>query len=200
MHVSRTSNHGMCGGVSETATSLAVWRCHKKRFCRLIWLDFVCEHASSYIFLWHENVSGFIRDTIFLQRCAHAPSSCVIRKVVIRMLRRITLVYVIWRKIWTKRQVNIWTSVCTQDMQRYRRTKAPFRARRTTSATEVFRSPPHIAGLGVRATWMYAPIPPQTVQRLSKIPTFRFEWKKHLWIAPEQRYPSMYFLEFIMNR
>ncbi len=126
----------------------------QKRFCRLIWMAFVCEHASSYIFLWHENVSGFIRDTIWLQGCAHVPSSCVIRKVVIRMLRRITLVCVIWRQIWTKRQVDMWTSVRTQDIQWCRRTKAPFRTRHTTSATAVFRSPPHIADLGVLATWM----------------------------------------------
>ena len=152
-HVARTTKPAMCVRVSETATSLALWRSHKKRVCLVIWPAFVCANSSSYIFLWHENVSGVFRDTILLQGCARASSSCVVRKVVTRMLHRITLVYVICRQIWTKRQVNIWTSVRTQEMQRYRRTKSPFQARRTTSATAVLRSPPLIAGLGGRATW-----------------------------------------------
>ncbi len=62
--------------------------------------------------------------------------------------RRITLVYIIWRQIWPKKQVNMCTSVHTQKIQRYRRTKASFRARHTTSATAVLRSPPHKPGLG----------------------------------------------------
>ncbi len=42
----------------------------------------------------------------------------------------------------------------TQEMQRYRRTKEPFRALRMTRAITVLHSPPHIAGLGVRSTRM----------------------------------------------
>jgi hypothetical protein len=45
--------------------------------------------------------------------------------------------------------------VRSQEMKWYRRTTAPFRTRLTTSATPVLRSPPHIAGLGRRATWKY---------------------------------------------
>ncbi len=143
----------MYGGESETSTSLTLWRSHKKRVCRVICLTFVCVDGSSYVFLWHENVSGVIRDTILLQGCAcsaRTSSSFVVRKVVIRMLRRITLVYVIWRQIWTKRQVNIWTSVHTKEIQLYRRTKASFRDRHTTNSTSVFRSPEKQTG-----AWTY---------------------------------------------
>jgi hypothetical protein len=66
-----------------------------KRFGRFIWLAFVCAHGSSYIFLWHENVTVVIRDTIVHQGCPRASSSCIIRKVVIHMLHRITLVPVV---------------------------------------------------------------------------------------------------------
>ena len=142
--VSHTGNYHLTGVVTT----------HKKRSCRVIWLVFVLAHARSYIFLWHENVSGTFETPSCFRYTYTRFIKLRLRKVVTRMLHRITLVYVICRQIWTKRQVNIWTSVRTQEMQRYRRTKAPFRARRTTSATAVLRSPPHIAGFGVRATWM----------------------------------------------
>ncbi len=119
----------------------------QKRSCRVIWLVFVFVYVSSYLFLWHENISGVFLDTIWFEGCTRTSSSCIVRKVETRMLRSITMVYVIWRQIWKKRQVNIWTSVCTQEMKWYRRTTTPFRVRHTTSATAVLRSPSYIVGV-----------------------------------------------------
>ena len=98
------------------------WNCHltgvvtthKKRSCRVIWLVFVLAHARSYIFLWHENVSGSFETPSCFRYTYTRFIKLSLRKVVTRMLHRITLVYVICRQIWTKRQVNIWTSVRTQ--------------------------------------------------------------------------------------
>jgi hypothetical protein len=50
------------GGVRKTDTSLATWRReHKRRFCRVIWLAFVCAHGSSCIFLCMKMSPGHSR-------------------------------------------------------------------------------------------------------------------------------------------
>ena len=69
----------------------------------------------------------------WLQGCAHVSWSCLVRKIVIRLLPRIVLVYVKCRQVWTKRHANIWTCVRTQKTKRDRRTKAHFWASRCLS-------------------------------------------------------------------
>ncbi len=96
----------------------------KNRFCRTIWLAFVCAHARSYIWLRHENVSGsFQTQSCFRNVLTRHELPCVM-KVVTHSLTRFLLVYDTYRHMRTKRHVVIWAFVRTQETKRDLRRKS----------------------------------------------------------------------------